>query len=89
MGMDSFHTEGGLRVPAVTAQQMREVDGVAIEEMGPNLHQMMENAGRSLASVCMTMLGEPGAGRSVAVVAGGGQRGWRYLCCPASGQPWG
>lgn len=38
--MDSFHTEGGLRVPAVTAQQMREVDGVAVAEIGPNLHQM-------------------------------------------------
>jgi len=58
--MDSFHTEGGLRVPAVTAQQMREVDRVAVEEIGPNLHQMMENAGRSLAAACMTMLESDG-----------------------------
>ena len=78
--MDSFHTEGGLRVPAVTAQQMREVDRVAVEEIGPNLHQMMENAGRSLASVCMTMLGERGAGRPVAVVAGTGGNGGGGIC---------
>ena len=42
---------GWAQGPAVTAQQMREVDRVAVEEMGPNLHQMMENAGRSLATV--------------------------------------
>lgn len=63
--MDSFHTDSGLRVPAVAEPQMREIDRVAVEELGPNLHQMMENAGRSLASVCMTMLGERGAGRPV------------------------
>ncbi len=78
--MDSFHTEGGLRVPAVTAQQMREVDRVAVEDIGPNLHQMMENAGRSLASVCMTMLGERGAGRPVAVVAGTAGNGGGGIC---------
>ncbi len=74
------HTEGGLRVLAVTAQQMREVDRVAVEEIGPNLHQMMENAGRSLASVCMTMLGERWAGRPVVVVAGTGGNGGGGIC---------
>ncbi len=78
--MDWFHTEGGLRVPAVTAQQMRDVDRVAVEDIGPNRHQMMENAGRSLASVCMTMLGERGAGRPVAVVAGTGGNGGGGIC---------
>lgn len=28
---------------------MRELDRIAVEETGPNLWQMMENAGRSLA----------------------------------------
>ncbi len=51
--MDSFQTEAGLVVPAVTTEQMREVDRVAIEEVGPNLYQMMENAGRNLASMCV------------------------------------
>ena len=54
-----FRTEGGLAVPAVTARQMRDVDRVAVEEIGPSLEQMMENAGRSLAWLCTTMLGEP------------------------------
>ena len=58
--MDSFLTESGLVVPAVTTPQMREVDRVAIEEVGPNLYQMMENAGRNLASLCVEMLGEGG-----------------------------
>ncbi len=57
--MDLFRTEGGLAVPAVTARQMRDVDRVAVEEIGPSLEQMMENAGRSLAWLCTTMLGEP------------------------------
>ncbi len=38
VGVDSFQTEAGLVVPAVTAEQMREVDRVAIEEVGPNLY---------------------------------------------------
>ena len=56
--MDSFRSESGLVVPAVTTEQMREVDRVAIEGVGPNLYQMMENAGRNLASLSMEMLGE-------------------------------
>jgi NAD(P)H-hydrate epimerase len=31
-------------VPSLTESEMREVDRVAIEETGPNLFQMMENA---------------------------------------------
>ena len=78
--MDSFHTDGGLRVPAVTAQQMREVDRVAVQEIGPNLHQMMENAGRNLASVCRTMLGERWTTMPVVVVAGPGGNGGGGIC---------
>jgi NAD(P)H-hydrate epimerase len=44
-----FFTDSGVEVPAVTTEQMREVDRIAIEETGPNLFQMMENAGRNLA----------------------------------------
>ena len=32
--MDSYLSESGLVVPAVTTEQMREVDRVAIEEIG-------------------------------------------------------
>lgn len=38
----------GMEVPAVTADQMREVDRIAMQETGPNLFQMMENAGLAI-----------------------------------------
>ena len=44
-----FFTDTGIEVPAVTTEQTIEVDRVAMEEMGTNLFQMMENAGRNLA----------------------------------------
>ena len=47
--INTFKTDTGIEVGAVTADQMREVDRIAMEETGPNLFQMMENAGRNLA----------------------------------------
>ena len=78
--MDAFVSESGLVVPAVTTEQMREVDRVAIEEVGPNLYQMMENAGRSLASLCMETLGEGSATAPVVVLAGTGGNGGGGIC---------
>ena len=43
-----FRTEDGVPVPAVTAEQMREVDRVAVKEFGLGILQMMENAGRGI-----------------------------------------
>ena len=40
-----FQTREGVCVPAVTAEQMREVDRIAVEEFGLGILQMMENAG--------------------------------------------
>ena len=40
-------------VPVVTAQQMLEVDRVMEEDLGIGLVQMMENAGRGLARLCV------------------------------------
>lgn len=78
--MDSFRTESGLVVPAVTTEQMREVDRVAIEESGPNLFQMMENAGRNLASMCQELLGETWSASPIVVVAGTGGNGGGGIC---------
>lgn len=39
-----------LKVPAVTVEQMKEVDRLMIEEYGILLIQMMENAGRAVSS---------------------------------------
>ncbi|MAG35548.1 MAG: hypothetical protein CL878_04795, partial [Dehalococcoidia bacterium] len=42
--------------PAVTVEQMIDVDRLMIEEFGVDLLQMMENAGHRLASLCQAML---------------------------------
>jgi NAD(P)H-hydrate epimerase len=53
-----FVSDAGNEVPAVTAAQTCEVDRIAIEETGPNLFQMMENAGSHLAAQALEALGE-------------------------------
>ena len=81
-------------VPAVTTEQMREVDRIAVEETGPALLQMMENAGRSLAELVLQQLGEGYETACVLVLAGEGgmegeesarhtvwQAGWARLSC--------
>lgn len=64
-----FMTPADVPVPALSSDQMLEIDRIAIEETGPNLFQMMENAGRSLASVALHRLGKDIAG-PVLVLAG-------------------
>ena len=53
-------TDDGMAVPAVSAETTREVDRIAIGEQAPNLFQMMENAGRSLALTAIDHLGPTG-----------------------------
>jgi NAD(P)H-hydrate epimerase len=79
MSTKSFLTEDGRPVPAVTAEQMREVDRIAVEEFNLGILQMMENAGRNLAQNVMGMLGETTA--KVTVLAGAGGNGGGGLCC--------
>jgi len=76
----TFVTDAGIEVPAVTAEQMREVDRVAIEEVGPNLYQMMENAGRSLALTVLDTMGDVGVRKPVVVLAGTGGNGGGGIC---------
>jgi NAD(P)H-hydrate epimerase len=78
--VDSFTSEAGLVVPAVTAAQMREVDRVATAEVGPNLYQMMENAGQALAAFCMVTLGDKWTAAPVVVVVGTGGNGGGGMC---------
>ena len=73
-------TDTGVRVPAVTEAQMREVDRIAIEETGPNLFQMMENAGRNLALAAIGMLGDDWRDARVLVLAGSGGNGGGGIC---------
>jgi NAD(P)H-hydrate epimerase len=58
-------------VPAVTAEEMREVDRLMIEELGIDLPRMMENAGANLATLAIDAFGP----RSVCMLAGRGGNG--------------
>jgi NAD(P)H-hydrate epimerase len=62
-------------IPALTTEQMIEVDRLMIEEYGILLIQMMENAGRNLAEMARRMLGGQLDGRRVIVVCGRGNNG--------------
>lgn len=58
----------------LTVAQMREVDRLMIEQIGIALEQMMENAGRALATAAARLLGGA-SGRRVVVLAGPGGNG--------------
>ncbi len=73
-------TDTGVKVPAVTEAQMREIDHIAVEETGPNLFQMMENAGRNLALAAIGMLGDAWQDARVLVMAGSGGNGGGGIC---------
>ncbi len=62
-------------VTSVSVDQMREVDRLMTEEVGISLLQMMENAGRCLATHARGMLGGDARGQRVVVLAGRGGNG--------------
>ena len=70
-----FFTSTNQEVPALTTAQMREVDRIAMQETGPNLFQMMENAGCNLAEMALDSLGEDWQQPRVVVLAGTGGNG--------------
>lgn len=74
-----FRTNSGRLVPAVTADQMREVDRLAVDVFQLGVPQMMENAGRSLAENAIDMLRE--LPERAVVLAGGGGNSGGALCC--------
>jgi NAD(P)H-hydrate epimerase len=77
MDVDAFETDGGTRLSAVTAEEMRSVDRVAVDTVGLPLLSMMENAGRNLATVVETRRGD----EPVVVFAGAGGNGGGGLAC--------
>jgi NAD(P)H-hydrate epimerase len=74
-----FRTEAEIPVLAVTAEQMREVDRIAVEEFGLTILQMMENAGRNLTENVLDML--DGARGEVVILVGSGGNCGGGLCC--------
>ncbi|WP_265110651.1 NAD(P)H-hydrate epimerase [Halosolutus halophilus] len=77
MDPGAFRTPTGLDVTGVTAEEMRDVDRVAVEEYGLSLLQMMEQAGRGLAREALDLVQE----QPVVVLAGGGGNGGGGLAC--------
>lgn len=78
MQKNLFQTPAGRVVTAVTATEMAAVDRVAVEEVGLQLLQMMENAGRILAWHVRDIRA---AGAPVLVVAGNGGNGGGGMAC--------
>lgn len=77
------------QVPAVSVVQMREVDRLMVVEVGVTLLQMMENAGRALAThVRLRLAGDLG-GRRVVVLAGAGGNGGGGLAAARRLVTWG
>lgn len=64
-----------MQIPALTTQQMVEVDRLMIEAYGIHLIQMMENAGRNLAELGRRLMGGDLRGKRVAVLCGAGNNG--------------
>lgn len=64
-----------MNIPALTTDQMIEVDRMMIEEYSIQLIQMMENAGRNLAEMAYRILGGTMQGKKIAVLCGTGNNG--------------
>jgi NAD(P)H-hydrate epimerase len=75
---DAFRTIDGRAVTAVTAAEMRDVDRVAVEDVGLPLLSMMENAGRNLARTVWERTDED---QAVTILAGDGGNGGGGLAC--------
>lgn len=74
---------------SVTVQQMAEVDRIMTEELDVDLLQMMENAGRHLATVARTILGGDASGKRILVLAGSGNNGGGGLAAARHLVNWG
>jgi len=72
-----FETTDGRAVTTVTAEEMRAVDRVAVEDVGLALRQMMENAGRNLAAHARELRTDD----DVVVLAGDGGNGGGGMAC--------
>lgn len=79
----------GQELPALTTDQMVEVDRLMIEEYGIALIQMMENAGRNLATLTRRLLGGRVAGKRIEALCGLGNNGGGGLVAARHLSNWG
>ena len=75
-----FAAPGGLRVPAVSVAEMREVDRIASEATGPSLLQMIEVGGQQAALAAIDLLGDRWADARAIVLCGSGRNGATGVC---------
>lgn len=64
-----------MTIPAVTVDQMREVDRIMVEEIGVSILMMMENASRNIAILSRRLLGGTVKGKSIVILCGKGNNG--------------
>lgn len=81
MDTSTFVDPDGYPVTAVTAEEMRAVDRVAVEEIGLDLPRMMEHAGRGLAEAVLEVQSSNRSELPVTVFAGNGGNGGGGLAC--------
>jgi NAD(P)H-hydrate epimerase len=87
--MEKHIKVGGLEIPAITTDTMREVDRLMVEKYGVRLLQMMENAGRNLAELARRLSGGSVAEKEVTIVAGRGNNGGGGLAAARHLYNWG
>jgi NAD(P)H-hydrate epimerase len=63
------------KIPALSTEQIKEVDRLMVQQFGIELIQMMENAGRSLAELARRLTGGRVLGKSIIVLCGTGNNG--------------
>jgi NAD(P)H-hydrate epimerase len=78
-----------MNIPAITTQQMIEIDRLMIEELGIQLIQMMENAGKSLAQLSRELLASDVRGKRIAVLCGAGNNGGGGMAAARHLHNWG
>jgi len=79
-----------MEIPAISTDQMREVDRLMMEVYGIQLIQMMENAGRNLAFLArQNFLDNDPLGKKVLVLAGTGGNGGGGLVAARRLHTWG
>lgn len=90
MERDAFGFPVARRWPVIDAAGMRDVDRLMVGHYGISLPQMMENAGRALATLArVRFLGGDARGARVVVLAGGGGNGGGALVAARRLAGWG
>ena len=76
-------------IPLLTTDQMRQVDRAMIQDIGITLVQVMELAGRHLATLARERLGGAVRGKRIVVLAGRGNNGGGGLVAARRLANWG